>query len=573
MKSIGQRLNGLGWRLRAMRRLWRPGAQPVMTFLPPVRIPDTTAGKLDHPRPGFEFDEETIRFNGWVAFDSGQPVARVEGWLDGTSIGKARVSLPRPDVEESTELPLARLSGFDLAMEIALLPEPERTGHKALRVVATSAGEESFEFDPVPVVLAPRELITDEPARPTAPPRCPPAPQERLRILVFTHQLTLGGAQLYLLDLMRELRKGPGRDLTLVSVTDGPLRRDLEAMGIPIHMTAMAPREHLDAHLGRIGELAAWAGSGNFDIAFVNTATSGASFGAEVAWTLGIPAVWAIHESFPPGLLWADLQPKVREQTEATLAHARFALFEADSTRRIFEPLIGPERCLTLPYGVDIDPMERERRRLSLTSARQRAGILPDEEVVLCVGTVEPRKAQVPLAQAFSMIADAHPNARLVFVGGRKDDPNTKDLETVISELQMRERINVIPITPNVQAWYGIADILVCASDVESLPRTVLEAMIWDTPVLATDVFGMQELIDDSVTGWLCAARDLQALADGLDRALNAPPKERRRIATSARKLVEERHSLPHYAAKVLEVLETAVGEKIPSRSDEETEP
>lgn len=97
--------------------------------------------------------------------------------------------------------------------------------------------------------------------------------------------------------------------------------------------------------------------------------------------------------------------------------------------------------------------------------------------------------------------------------------------------------------------------------------------MIWDTPVLATDVFGMQELIDDSVTGWLCAARDLQALADGLDRALNAPPKERRRIATSARKLVEERHSLPHYAAKVLEVLETAVGEKIPSRSDEETEP
>ena len=92
----------------------------------------------------------------------------------------------------------------------------------------------------------------------------------------------------------------------------------------------------------------------------------------------------------------------------------------------------------------------------------------------------------------------------------------------MVAESVASDHIDLIGITPDVQDWYGIADILVCASDVESLPRTVLEAMLWDTPVLATSVFGIPDLIDDGVTGWLCESRDLNALADGLNRALSA---------------------------------------------------
>ena len=70
-----------------------------------------------------------------------------------------------------------------------------------------------------------------------------------------------------------------------------------------------------------------------------------------------------------------------------------------------------------------------------------------------------------------------------------------------------------------------MSDLLVCASDVESLPRTVLEAMAWELPVLATAVYGLPELIDDGETGWLCAPRDVDALADGLRRALATEPR------------------------------------------------
>ena len=566
MSTFQERIGGLRWRLRALRRLFRPGAQPDETFLPRVEGPDLTEGMIDHPGPGYVFEEDTMGFIGWVTFADSSPVGRVEGTLDGTPIGRARVSIPRPDVDEQRDHTLAHLSGFDLTAEISLLPADVRTGARELRVIATSASGERFEFDEVPIMLRPRPWVLDPPTPAPAPLVAPPRRAD-LRVLVFTHQLTLGGAQLYLLDLLRELHSREEIELTLVSAIDGPVRKDLEAIGIDVHLTAMAPFEKPTGHLGRIGEMAAWLRDGEFDVAFINTATSGASFGAEIARSLDIPAVWAIHESFPPGILWADLNEKVREFTEGTLAQARFAIFEADATRRIYESLIPTERCLTIPYGVDVEPIEKERHALDRTAARERLGIPASAELAVCVGTVEPRKAQVQLAQAFSMIADRHPQARIAFVGARTETPNTEDLEAVIAESDYADRIDVIEVTPEVQVWYGIADLLVCASDVESLPRTVLEAMLWETPVLATAVFGIPDVIEDGVTGWLCEPRDLAALADGLDRAFSTPTDERRRIATAARKLIEERHDLSRYAAAVLETLQRAVSESTDGHS------
>lgn len=556
--SLAERLNGILWRLRAMRRLWRPGAQPAENFLPPIPIPDPTGGALDHPGPGYEFEDGTVGFNGWVAFASGSPVARVEGTLDGIAIGRARTCISRPDIDELKNLPLAELSGFEHVAEVSVLPEDERLGAKELTVTATSLDGERFAFDPIPVFLRPRKSHLSEPMEAPVPRAITASPRlGKPSTLVFAHQLTLGGAQLYLLDLLRELRR---RDvgLTVVSTMDGPLRRQLEEIDIPVHLTSMGMFERLEAREGRIDELVAWARPGEFEVVLINTATSGSSFGAEVAAALEIPAIWAIHESFPPSLLWADLRKKVRERTEAAIAEASWAIFEAEATQSIFEPLVPPERCLTLPYGVDPEPIERERRSLDVHRARRDVGISADAEVILCVGTVEPRKAQVPLAQAFSLVADRHPSARLVFVGGRKKHLYTEDLEDVIAASPARDQIDLIPITPDVQTWYGIADILVCASDVESLPRTVLEAMLWETPVLATDVFGLPELIVDDESGWLCETRDLEAMAAGLDRALNASPSERRRIGSAGRELVERRHSVPEYGARVHELLTEA---------------
>ena len=210
------------------------------------------------------------------------------------------------------------------------------------------------------------------------------------------------------------------------------------------------------------------------------------------------------------------------------------------------------------PYGLDLEPVDAHRAAFDGAAARREAGIPLDAELVVCVGTVEPRKAQVMLAQAFDLVAARHPSAWVAFVGGR-DDPNTEALSSYVAASPQGERMRVIPITPEVEAWYGMADVLVCASDIESTPRTVLEAMAWETPVLGTRVFGLPELIDDGETGWLCEPRDLPALAAALDRVLSLPAEERRRVGAAGRPLVAERHSLERYGKEIASLLEKAL--------------
>jgi D-inositol-3-phosphate glycosyltransferase len=567
MRTLGERLNGLRWRLRATRRLWSRGMSPEMPFLEPEPIHTAASGEIDCPRPGERIEDEMLLVRGWALFPS-TPTSRVEAWLGDAPLARARLAIERPDLEHHSGLAAARLGGFELTVEVEALPAA--SGELPLRVVATSADGERLQLGPVPVTVGPAGGEAEPPANgsdarppelPLPPPETPlPAAGDGPPLLVYTHQLNLGGAQLYLMDLLRELiAQGRARP-TVVTAIDGILRAELEGLGVPVHVSSPPPMDDVASYAGRAEELASWAAGRDFEAVLINTATGLVLPGAEMAERLGIPAVWAIHESFPLSVLWQGADPAVRERAERALGRAALALFEAEATRLMFEDRIGEGRGVVVPYGVDFGPLDAARAGFDRGAARREAGIPDDAELVLCVGTVEPRKAQVQLAQAFDLIAARHPRARLVFVGVA-DTPASDLLVGAAERAAARERIELIGITPDVERWYGMADLLVSASDVESLPRTVLEAMAWETPVLATDVFGLPELIDDGETGWLCEPRDTLALANGLDRALAASPEERQRIARAARELVVDRHSLPRYAAAVADLLEKAASE------------
>jgi D-inositol-3-phosphate glycosyltransferase len=550
----GERLEGLRWRLRATRALWRRGAAPGAVLAGVERKRVEPVSQLDDPAAGELISTGSISIRGWLFFP-GSPTAGIEVFLGGRSLGPARIGAPRIDVANIWDDPHAAAAGFELDADLGAWDGGN--GEHDLVVLATSVDGQRHELEPVRVKVGPAE---SRPAKqpPPAARTGAPVSASRPHVLVVTHQLTLGGAQLYLLDLLRELVRTGAATFTMVSSVDGPLRADVEALGIPVHITSLTPYDDLSSHVGRVEELACWAQGRDFDAALLNTATAWAIPGAEAAAELGIPYVWAIHESFPLSVLLADFDPEVRERTKRALAEASSLVFEAEATKRLYEPVAGAERCAMYPYGLDLEPIDVHREQFDGAAARRDAGIPAEAELVVCVGTVEPRKAQVMLAQAFDLIAARHPSAWVAFVGGRDDD-NTEALQHYLAASPQGERMRVIPMTPEVEAWYGMADVLVCASDIESTPRTVLEAMAWETPVLGTRVFGLPELIADGETGWLCEPRDLPALAAALDRVLGLPAEERRRVGAAGRPLVAERHSLARYGREIAGLLEKAV--------------
>lgn len=519
-----------------MRRLRR--SRPPQ---PESQIPSAS---LDFPQPGMRFEGDVLTLSGWVVFE-GAMTSRVEAWLGKRPLGRARLGLRREDVAALHQTPDAAVSGFELRTAV---DDCEREVELELRVVATSTDGERRELGPVPVVLG---------GRPAPAPRSPRVTRSAgngRRVLAFTNVLTLGGASIYLVDLLREAQRMGWVDPTVVTAIDGPLRGDLEALGIPVHLLGPLPLDDLDAYLDRVDELAAWAAQSDYELVIVNTATALSLPGADVAKKLGIPAFWSIHESFHQALLWDGLGRGLREHAEAALSEAAVAVFEAEATRQLYADLLG-DRSLALPYGINLAPIESVRNGFDRQLARRRIGVPEEADLAICVGTVEPRKAQVQLAQAFDLVAERHPRAQLAFVGSGEDEGSAA-LAARISTSPHRERMRMVPRTREVQTWIGMADLLVCASDVESLPMSVLEAMAWATPVLATAVFGLPETIEHGVSGWLCEPGDVSALAAGLDAAFSADEATRRRIGAAAREVVLTRHELRAYTERVVGLLD-----------------
>lgn len=539
--SFADRWANLRWRLQATAQVWAPGR--------------LRTGWIDLPSPGAAIAADSLEVRGWAVFPSGLPV-RVEGWLDDLPLGPARLGLPRPDVRRAIDVPVAGVSGFELIADLERLGVPP--GDRVLRIVASSASGGALELGPVPVRVGaePATAKAEEFLLPPPAPRTPGAPDRGgHRMLVFAHQLDLGGAQLYLFELLRELLRLEAANPTVVTSIDGPLRLQLEDLGIPVHVSSPFPDYDRGAHIGRVEELTLWAEDRQFELAMINTASSYAFPGAEVAAALGIPALWAIHESFRPRMLWSELNPAVLAIAERALRRASLAVFEAEATRRLFEAALPAGRGVTLPYGVALDRIDAERAGFNRAQARREAGIAEEAEVLLCLGQVQPRKGQVPLVQAFTSIAGCYPSAELVLVGGW-NDATCRSLAAYAESTPFASRIRLVPLTAETGAWHAIADVLVCASDVESLPRAVLEAMAWETPVLATDVFGLSDVVTDGVTGWLCPCRDVEGLARALGRALGTAREEREVMGRACRGLIERGHAFGDYAERFAGLLD-----------------
>ncbi len=170
------------------------------------------------------------------------------------------------------------------------------------------------------------------------------------------------------------------------------------------------------------------------------------------------------------------------------------------------------------------------------------------------------RAAQVAgdARQAFHEVAGRHSDAQLVLVGATTD-AYSADYRAALAEFLARtgmgEGVRVEPATADPWSWHAVADVLVCASDIESLPRSITEAMAFGTPVLSTRTFGVPELIEDGVNGFLCEVGDAASLAAGLDRVLSMDARMLAAVARRGLESVRTRHDPVVSAERVLRLL------------------
>lgn len=510
-------------------------------------------GALDLPVEAAEV-RGAFYVSGWARLAKG--VDRVELRVDGEPVASARLlAVHRPDLEPVIADPEASLAGWE-----QFVPVPDGAADELLveAVAMTEAGAEVLGSRTVRVDRDAPEV--DDPERVAilsarVAAAAPRGQGDGRSVLVATHHLGLGGGQLYLQELLRHLREGFA--VTVLAAEGGVLIDELEGWGMPVHVVGHAPadgqgyEQWMRQLVGIVGPVAP-------DVVLANTL--GCYWGIDLAARLDRGSAWAIHESFRadvfevvglPGTPDAHVLGRFR----AAFDGVDLAIFEADATSVLFADQIDADRRRRIDYGIDIAAIVDRAGRSTRSQARGRLGLEPDATYLLCVGTVQPRKAQALLTAAFAQLADDHPEARMLFVGDYPS-PYSVGLRTMIDRLGLADRVHVEPVTPDLDDWYAAADAFVMASDIESLPRSILEAMAFGLPVIAPAVFGIPELIDDGETGMLFDPASVDDTADALRRFLQLGADEQASLALRGRDLVRATRDSSGYGAQIGDVLQ-----------------
>lgn len=519
-------------------------------------------GHLHQPRAGDPVGE-VFPVRGW-AMRGQAAVNRLDVLLDGECVGRARLGLPNPGLEAERPEPGCIISGFEYWVDLTSVPSA--TSAVKLQLVARS-------FDTRPVPLFERVLRVRPPVpavdrseraavhgrrRQQLLSRIAAPRSSDLNLVVFTHQLDYGGGQLWLDEFLRQAGAGRRFACTMISFKDGPLREAAERRGIAVHVTNEPPVDDPERYEGRVTELAALVSGGGHNVALVNTAH--VFSGADVAARLSLPTVWAVHESFTPPVLMtvafgAPMDPAVLDAARSAMEAADALVFEAAATRDLYSDWAKPGHSVVIPYGVDTREIENYARRVPRLAARAEVEVEPESRMILVMGTIEQRKAQTRIVEAFARVAHDYPEWELVFVGDTKSEYSLA-LRRYIRKTGMVERCRIVPIDSDTYRWYRGADLLLSASDVESLPRSMLEAMCFGVPVLSASVFGVPELVGDGENGFLFEPNDHDALVAALHRVLALEPAELARVGDAGRRHVLEHYDSSGYAGALLRLCE-----------------
>lgn len=183
---------------------------------------------------------------------------------------------------------------------------------------------------------------------------------------------------------------------------------------------------------------------------------------------------------------------------------------------------VDASRLHTVYNGVDTDLFRPSSKKV----ARRLLGIPDAERLFLFVGNFLPVKGIELLLDAFAIIARRHAHVCLALVGG---GPLEQCLRKQAETLGILNRLRFVGRQPPVEVarWMQATDAVCLSSHNEGVPNVVLEAVSSGRPMVSTDVGGIAEIIEPTMTRrFLVSGRSATTYSDAMNEALEAPPDE-----------------------------------------------
>jgi glycosyltransferase involved in cell wall biosynthesis len=209
----------------------------------------------------------------------------------------------------------------------------------------------------------------------------------------------------------------------------------------------------------------------------------------------------------------------------------------------------GPEP-IVIPNGI---PVEHE----DPSGVRGEFGIEPSQRLIVHVGNIRPHKGHSNLVEATAILARRMPEVMVLSAGAEKAPGDLARVNREAEDLGVSPHIRFLGRREDGRRLLAAADVVVNPSDVEGLPVTILEALSYARPVVATDVGGVSKVIEHGRTGLLVPANDPEGLASALEKALTDPTAAS--WGEQGRALVSTHHSIEAMVRSYEDVYRTVV--------------
>ncbi|MDE2027686.1 MAG: glycosyltransferase [Candidatus Omnitrophica bacterium] len=355
-----------------------------------------------------------------------------------------------------------------------------------------------------------------------------------MKVLHIVNSLECGGLEKMVIHLASACSEHDVKSDILCLKTEGVLASQARQKNIEVN--ALNKNEGFSWRV--IFRMAQMIRSGGYDLVHTHN-FSPLIYGSIAARLAGVKCLNTRHGSEPTGtykLIW-DLNSRV-------IAVSEYTRNELLKNNTISEGKVSviynaiPEAEFN--FDSNAQPESSLRKQLGLVNAR----------LIGIVGRLSPEKDHLTLFKAIKNIVSDSKDVCLFVVG---DGDQRSCLEQYCVQHRLSDNIHFLGFRNDIPLILRSLDVFALSSLTEGVPLTILEAMASGVPVVATNVGGNSEIIENNVTGLLVPAGDPNAVEQALRRLLNDRDLAGR-LGKLAHERVCERYSLNTMIEKYMEV-------------------
>jgi glycosyltransferase involved in cell wall biosynthesis len=334
-----------------------------------------------------------------------------------------------------------------------------------------------------------------------------------------------GGSELLLCQLI-EYEKNTNVDWIAIFLENGSMVNQFRSLGIETYCVPAGHLRELHRFVPTVNRIATIARNSGAVLIFswMGKAHLYSSLAAMIA---GVPTLWYQHgiPSSPPG--WMD---------RITTMLPAAGVLCCSKVGAAAQAKLQPSRHVRVVYpSVDLERFDSSQL-LSPDEMRYKLGLPDNGPLIGIVGRLQQWKGMHILVEAMPQVLRSYPNAHCVVVGGKHDlEPDYENyLKERIRELKIDNQVILTGLQGNVPEWMQAMDIIVHASNNEPFGIVIIEAMALGKPIVAGNIGGPAEIVQDGINGLLAPYGNPDALASAILRYLDEP-EFARHLGVSAR--------------------------------------